>query len=76
MGDQANREGRYPVAIMYYKEALRQRPSASLQKKLGQTYNSSGDHRNGAIHLRKYLEIMKGKLSEGEVKMIEAQIRD
>jgi tRNA A-37 threonylcarbamoyl transferase component Bud32/tetratricopeptide (TPR) repeat protein len=76
LGDQANREGKYPVAIMYYKEALRLRPSASLHKKLGQTYNSSGDNRNGAIHLRKYLEMTKGKLSEGEVKMIEAQIRD
>ncbi len=76
LGDQANREARYSVAIMYYKEALRLRPSAGLHKKLGQTYNSSGDHRNGAGHLRKYLDLSKGKLSEGEVKMIEAQIRE
>lgn len=75
-GDQANGTGRYAEAIMYYKEALRLRPSAPLHKKLGKAYNSKGDYANGAKHLRTYLKLMAGKLSDAEVKLIEGQIRE
>jgi serine/threonine protein kinase len=76
LGDEAKSQASYAKAIAYYKQALKLRSSAGLHKKLGKTYNSKGDHANGAKHLRTYLKLMGSNLSETERKLIESQIRD
>lgn len=76
LGDQANGQGQYAQAIMYYKKALKNSGSADLYKKLGKAYNAKGDHTNGAIYLKKYLKIMGGKLSPIQVELIKRQIRE
>ena len=76
LGDDARSQGSYAKALLYYKQALKTAPNASLHKKLGKTYNSKGDYANGAKHLKTYLKKAGSSLSATKRKLIESQIRE